>query len=391
MLKNSKPKLFLKKLALLLSSLLASQTYANSDLARIAEPHHQLVTHTFSQAPLGLTPAQIKLAYGFANLPFAGEGQTIAIIAAYDNPNAEANLGVFNTTFNLPECTTANGCFKKIYATTQPTGSTAWGLQINLAVQWAHAIAPRAKILLVEAADATLESLFKAIDVAKQNGATVASIGWGTEEFSNENTMDATFNVPDTTFVVSTGNTGTGTTYPAVSPYVIAVGGTKLTSDAAGNYLGEVAWSGSGGGLSLYEPQPPFQANFPIPNNPNAKRGIPDVSYNADQNAAYAVYDNYGLSGWVTAGGTSVGAAQWAAFIAIIKSGSHKKLTGLNVLLYNAAKQRYNLTYNDIVTGVNGSCGYYCTARPGYDYVTGLGTPQAQYLAYEVIYNGLKK
>jgi len=371
----------INKHALLFSSILLIALNAQAELspedgARIVHPPYRIKPNTPSFAPSGYSPQQMQKAYGLAGITNQGAGQIIGIVDAYDNPNIESDLGVFSSTFNLPACTTANGCFKKIYAAgTQPAGDPGWGTEIALDVEWAHAIAPQAKILLVEAADASFNSLIQAINVAIQNGATVVSMSWGGSEFSGQNQIDPTFNVPGVTFTASSGDWGTGVIYPSSSPYVIAVGGTTLNLDSSGNWLSETAWTGSGGGVSAYETVPSYQSGLPIPNNPNNMRGVPDVSYNADPNTGVSVYDTYGQGGWMVVGGTSAGAPQWAAIIAIVKSVSQHSLTGLNASLYTLGKQHYSQMYHDITSGTNGSCGYYCTAQVGYDYVTGLGSP----------------
>ena len=371
------------KKILFLSLLMSAQlSYANT---KVSAQISFIANESYMVA--GLTPAQINRAYGTQNLYFHGEGQTIAIVMPYDNPNAETDLATFNSNLNLPDCTTDNGCFKKILAPGAGTPNVNWGVASSISVEWAHAIAPGAYVMLVEAKDNSFASLFAAVQVAIQQGATVVAMPWGSGEFASETTYDSNFTNLNVVFVAPAGSAGNGTTYPAVAPNVIAVGGTTLTTDIDGNYLAEVAWSASGGGLSLYEAQPSYQANFPIPNNPNAKRGTPDVAYAADRGTGFAAYATYGASGWIVVGGTGVGAVQWAGIFATIKSGSHKPIVNMPALLYTAAKNRYTTVFNQITSGTNGNCGFYCTAQAGYNYVTGLGTPQVQYLAYEVIYS----
>lgn len=368
----------LKLLTFIIISGLSLSAHALPNVAIKVHPPHRIKSHTSPSHFSGFTPQQMQLAYGFSQIPQQGEGQIIAIIDAYDNPNAEADLAVFNETFSLPACTTENGCFTKVYANgSPPPGDSGWGTEISLDIQWAHAIAPKAKILLVEAGDAYLNSLFKAIAVAVQKGASVISMSWGGNEFPEQTQFDAHFNIPNVSFIAASGDYGTGTIYPSTSPYVIAVGGTSLFTDAAGNYQSEKAWDGSGGGLSDYETEPNYQTNFPLPKNPSKVRGVPDVAYNADPDTGVSVYDSYGEGGWIVVGGTSAGAPQWAALIAIAKSATSQQIDVSNTTLYNAAKKNYALNYNDVTTGSNGSCGYYCDARKGYDYVTGIGSPKS--------------
>jgi subtilase family serine protease len=372
----------------ILLAMFSGQAFSLPQVSIIAHPPHRIKLNVPTAFPSGYSPAQMKKGYGIATLRYTGAGQTIAIIDAFDNPNAEADLNVFNTTFGLPLCTTANGCFTKIYASgTPPVGDVDWGVEISLDVQWAHAIAPGAKILLVEAADNGFNSLFDAINVAIQRGATVISMSWGGSEFSDETAFDQTFSAPGIAFTASSGDWGTGVIYPAASPHVLAVGGTTLVLDATGQRGSEVAWSGSGGGLSTVEQEPNYQINLPLPQNPSHLRGVPDVAYNADPNTGVSVYDSYGESGWLIMGGTSAGAPQWAGFIALAKSGASTNIVNINNHLYRYARRDYSYYYHDITSGSNGSCGYYCNAQVGYDYVTGLGSPRGYNLITTLVQN----
>jgi subtilase family serine protease len=332
--------------------------------------------------PTGFSPAQVRHFYGFDQITNQGAGQTIAIVDAFDDPNIESDLAVFSNQFGLPACTTANGCFKKIYASgSQPRKDAGWGLEIALDVEWAHAIAPAARIVLVEAATNSFVNLIQAVDVAVASGASAVSMSFGGSEFSSQTTYDPHFNHLGVTFTASSGDSGSGVEYPAASPYVVAVGGTTIqTMDSSGAYGSETAWSGSGGGQSAFELAPPYQANFGIISN--NKRGVPDVAYGADPNTGFPVYDSFryqGQAGWFQVGGTSAGAPQWAALIAIANSmrvaASKGALTGAQTALYNTSA--YAANFHDITTGSNGSCGTLCNAGAGYDFVTGLGSPKA--------------
>jgi len=346
----------------------------------------------------GYTPAQIKRGYGFDKIANQGDGQTIAIVDAFDDPNIEADLGVFDQTFNLRACTKDNGCFKKVLASHPVTPDAAtlsiWAFETALDVEWAHAIAPKANIVLVESDTDTLDSLLAAVDVAlkPKYNVSVVSMSWGGDEFATElTTEDWHFVGSHVTFFAAAGDSGHASRYPAASPYVMSVGGTTLHLDQDGNYLDEKAWNGSGGGLSLFEPEPQFQIAYPIPNDPTHKRGIPDVAYVGNPNTGVAIYDTIPLcfsatdceTGWFETGGTSVGPPQWAALVAIANSkrssGGKLALTGSAGVLYDAADDENN-DYTDIAKGRNGTCGALCKSKPGYDYVTGLGTPQADNL-----------
>ncbi|CEG56923.1 S53 family peptidase [Legionella fallonii] len=343
-------------------------------------------------APSGLTPHQVSNAYGFSAISAQGKGQTIAIVDAFDDPRIEADLAVFNKQFGLPACTTKNGCFKKVYAKKKkPPTDAGWSGEIALDVEWAHAMAPQAKIILVEAASDSMEDLYQAVQVAVQSGANVVSMSWGAGEFSEQTDYDKLFNNPKVTFTASSGDSGAGTIYPAASPYVLAVGGTTLSTDSYGNYQGETAWSGSGGGVSSVEAWPAYQSGLPIPQSSNM-RGVPDVAYNADPQSGFSVYSSVpgdGGTGWQVVGGTSAGAPQWAALVAVANSAINGNIGGnLNTLLYTLAHPttgNYNHFFNDVTSGSNGDCDYFCSAQEGYDYVTGLGSPEVTNLINELM------
>ncbi len=368
-------------LLLLSSSLVVNGAFASKSPKEIDTHPPIHVKKSGTVAPTGLLPIQIAHAYGFDKLSCygsqaCGSGQTIAIVDAYNDPNIESDLATFDTQFGLPPCTTANGCFTKATPQGLPVGNTGWALEESLDVEWAHAIAPGAKIILVEAKNSFLSSLLNAVDyAASQPNVHQVSMSWGGSEFSGESSYDYHFSVSGVSFTASSGDSGTGTIYPSASPYVVGVGGTTLNVDSSGNVNSETAWSGSGGGVSSYESAPSYQSGF----NSNSGRGIPDVSYDADPNTGVPVYDSYGYGGWNQVGGTSVGAPQWAAISAIVNSGGGQLSSvsfGTNTALYKAATgSAYSANYRDIISGSNGACGTLCTAGVGYDFVTGLGSP----------------
>jgi subtilase family serine protease len=352
-------------------------------------PHffvHQAAGASLSNPPSSaFVPSQIRHAYGFDQVANQGAGQIIGIVDAYDDANAEADLGVFSAKFGLPACTTGNGCFTKLYETSRkPAANANWAIEISLDLQWAHAIAPQAKIILVEASTNNLSDLIASVDVAVKHGASAVSMSWTSGEISSERNLDNHFVASGVTFLAASGDTGFGVAYPAASPDVVAVGGTSLALDASGNYASETAWSGSGGGQSAYEYEPLVQSQFPIPDDSRGKRGLPDVSYNANPGTGYAIYDSIGISGasgWFQVGGTSAATPQWAALVAIANSMrvAQRKahLTSTNGALYTTAKTGMTANFHPVTVGNNGSCGQLCSALTGYDYVSGLGTPQA--------------
>lgn len=370
--------------ALLFAALpVAAQSAGEPDLTQLYAypPLHRVMT-PFA-GPTGYRPGQMKVAYGFNLVSAKGKGQTIAIVDAFDDPTAEADLATFSTQFGLPACTTANGCFQLVYQTgsTPPADTSGWSNEVAIDTQWAHAIAPAAKIMLVEANSNSFADLLAAVGVAVSHGATIVSMSFGGSEFSTETSMDATFNVPGVTFVASSGDSGHTAQYPAASPFVVAVGGTHLVINAStGAWVSETAWSGSGGGYSRYETEPAYQNAV----QSSGHRGVPDVSYDADPNTGVPSYNSHAcascFTGWGQWGGTSIGAPQWAALFAISNSQRVAKgrptLTMPQTKLYPAAEA----AYHDITSGTNGSCGANCTAVAGYDLVTGVGSPQANLL-----------
>ena len=317
-------------------------------------------------ATTGLTPARVKTAYGLKEVS-TGSG-TVAIIDAYDAPTIESDLGVFDRHFSLKTCTTSDGCLEKHKMSTTVAASADWSTEVSLDVEWAHAIAPGAKILLVEATSASRTSLLKAVDYARERSDVVAiSMSWGGDEFATESHYDYHFASPSgASFFASAGDDGHGASWPATSPRVIAVGGTTLNLSSSGRVDSETAWSGSGGGVSAYLSEPDYQSNYGL--NSGGHRAVPDVSYDADPNTGYPVYDSTvsnGTVGWFVVGGTSAGAPQWAALKSIDPA------IGLTQLYADATTG----SFRDISSGSNGSCGTDCRAAKGYDYVTGLGSP----------------
>jgi subtilase family serine protease len=318
----------------------------------------------FASVPTGLTPAAIKSAYNFPTSSTAGEGQTIAIVDAYNAPKIESDLGVFSQQYDLPPCTTANECFKKVDqtgGTRYPRTDAGWALEISLDVEWAHAVAPGAKILLVEARSNSFANLLAAEDYAKAHAQYVSN-SWGASEFTGETNYDAHFVQSGVSFFVSSGDSGLPADYPSSSPNVISVGGTTLT-DIGSPSFGETGWSGSGGGCSLYEAAPSAQSNFGEYGQLGClgKRATPDVSLDADPASGVSVYDTtsyYGRTGWFTVGGTSASAPMWAA-----------RSAAAGVPVDSAYVYGANIAFRDIVSGDNGA-----TCLAGTDLVTGRGS-----------------
>jgi hypothetical protein len=319
-----------------------------------------------SVAPTGLGPATIRSVYGFASDGTAGAGQTIAIVDAYDDPSAESDLNVFSSQYGLPACTTANGCFRKVNqsgGSSYPRSNSGWALEISLDVQWAHAIAPGAKILLVEASSNSFSNLLAAEDYAKSHAQYVSN-SWGGSESSGESGYDSHFSQSGVSFFVSAGDSGLPAEYPSASPKVISVGGTTLSFNSDGSLKSETGWSSGGGGCSAYETATAAQASFDQYGQVgcNGKRATPDVALDADPNSGVSVYDStsyYGQRGWWTVGGTSASSPMWAAAAAD---------TGTLVdaaAVYNGD----GINFRDITVGSNGAA---CLV--GFDLCSGRGS-----------------
>jgi hypothetical protein len=329
-------------------------------------------------APAGLSPAQIRHAYGFDAVGGNGAGQTIAIVDAYDDPNVASDLYTFDRQFGLPDPS-----FSKVMMLSAkgdlPAADRGWASEIALDVEWAHAIAPAANILLVEANTSSYTDMLAAVDYARNcYGVSVVSMSWGGGEFGSETSCDTHFTTPaghaNVTFVASSGDDGAGVSYPAASPNVLAVGGTSLTLKS-GNYSSESAWSGSGGGVSRAEPEPSWQRSL----QSYGTRTVPDVAFDANPSTGVSVYDSYGSGGWAVYGGTSISAPQWAGLIAIVNQGRATPLKNAISDLYSLAKTSPG-DFHDISSGSNG---YRVTT--GYDLATGLGSPVANKLIADLI------
>jgi hypothetical protein len=367
---------------------LETRALPSAGLTGVAEP---AVTFPFPTG--GYTPYQIRHAYGFdaiklvngkTTVPGTGAGQTIAIIDAYNDPQIVNDLAVFDSAYGLP----APPKFTRVGQTggALPTQQNdGWADETSLDVEWAHALAPAASILLVETNTNAFTDLFTGVKFAdKQAGVSVVSMSFGGPEFTGENTFDSTFITPaghgGVTFVVSSGDDGAPGEYPAYSPNVLAVGGTSLNLNAAGAYASETGWGsgaanqeGSGGGQSVMELEPSYQLGV----QHSTRRQNPDVSFDANPNTGVPIYDTHGISGqtgWFQFGGTSFAAPSWAALLAIANQGralAHKA----SLLNQQAMGTLYALPeadFHDITVGNNGF-----PAKVGYDLVTGRGSPKA--------------
>jgi hypothetical protein len=321
----------------------------------VAYPMH-ISPSAGSSFPIGYNVNQMRTAYNLPSL--GGVGTVIAIVVAFDTPNILDYFNIFSGNYNLPDNTSGNFFVHKMAQSMQSDSS--WSLEACLDVEWAHAIAPNATILLVEAVAATNTALLSAVDYAtRQPGVVAVSMSWGGEEFSGETnySYESHFSKPGITFFASSGDDGSTVMWPAASANVVSVGGTTLNLNPDGTVISETAWRNSSGGLSSYTAMPGYQANYGLT---FYNRAVPDVSYNGNPSTGVPVYNGT----WWKIGGTSAGAPQWAAIHAL-------GLSATNNNLYSRAKTTYSSYFRDITQGSN----YVNSTASGYDLVTGLGSP----------------
>ncbi len=365
------------------------------------------------------TPAQIRAAYDLPALPAAavqmsaaqraqlGAGQTIYIVNAMHNPNVAAELAAFNQRFGLPACTVrplaatlalpmpvaaaSAGCeLSVVYSTaagaltsTVPAYDSGWATEIALDVQWAHATAPLARIVLIEAADASVNSLLGGIKLANAMGPGVVSMSFGAAEGNWTASVDSAFAAANMTYLAATGDSGAAVSWPSVSSKVLAVGGTTLTWTGSGA-RSEAGWSGTGGGTSAYVATPAYQNNTVPGVGMPLHRVVADVAFNADPASGQFVAvmaPGSSTVSWVSAGGTSLSTPQWAGLVTVANAqralAAKAALGGAHTVLYGqigAVPGYYASAFADVVRGANGTCGS-CVAKTGHDTLAGLGTP----------------
>jgi hypothetical protein len=350
-------------------------------------------------AQSGYDATVVRHAYGFDSVRLpngnsaTGAGQTIAIVDAYNDPNVFSDLQVFDKQFNLPDPSFAtldeNGGHNLPGSPPPPSGGQgSWATETVMDVELAHLIAPGAAILLVEARSSNTQDLYTAVTTAaKQPGVSAVSMSWGSPEAAGEAQFDSDLTTPanhnGVTFVAASGDNG-AVQYPAASPNVLGVGGTTLTLVNSA-YSSETAWMqsagsntwSSGGGTSQFEARPSYQNG--VGTGPN--RTVPDVALDAATSSGPSIYDSFVEQGWAAGDGTSAAAPMWAGFLALINQG--RAVQGLGSLdgrsqtlptIYQVAAA----DFHDITTGANQD---HISAGPGYDQVTGRGTPNAQQLA----------
>jgi PKD repeat protein len=315
---------------------------------------------TVVSSPTGLAPNTIDGVYGFAGSAAVGTGETVALVDAYNDPNASSDLATFDAKYGLP----GPPSFSQVSQTgtsSLPATNASWDLEISLDIEWAHAMAPGAKILLVEATSNSLANLLAAERYASAHAQFVSN-SWGSSEFSGETSDDTYFETPGVEFFAAAGDSASELLWPSTSPHVLSIGGTSLTLTSGNTLAQEPAWSDGGGGCSGYETASPQQVTGSV--NCGGKRATPDISLDADPNSGVSVYDSVtydSQSGWWTVGGTSASTAMIAGEAAANAS------TTLNAATIYASAPSIEL--RDIISGSNGH-----PAVTGYDLATGLGS-----------------
>ncbi len=383
--------------------------------------HEGLVKKSTTRRPVVYNPAQIRAAYGLPPVPAdmsnltaeqaasLGAGQTIYVIGAFDNPSLVNDLNAFSKNFNLPSCAEVklpavvrplaaapNRCTVSVVHSTAGAGlsdkkpgyDVTWALESALDVQWAHAIAPLARKVVIQARNALVGSLADAVRVANGFGPGVVSMSFVAKEASFVKGSESIFAQPNMTYLAAAGDYGYQANWPAVSPSVISVGGTSLNSySAAGR--NETVWKGTGGGFSSQFPMPTWQSSLKfVTSAPKTRVGV-DLSFNADPyTGQYTAFTKLGAKTpkWYTMGGTSIGTPQVAGIVAVINAQRallgkqpvgkfHQNLyTDFGLGLGASAK-----SFNDITSGANGVCAL-CVAQYSYDVPSGWGTPNADRL-----------
>ena len=325
-------------------------------LALVRTDIHGLIS---PDTPAGYSPSDLQTAYNLTKYSSSkGSGETVAVVDAYDDPDAASNLAIYRSAYRLSKCTASNGCFTKKAFTLQ--GNSGWGEEESVDLDMVSAICPKCKILLVEAANNDIGSLASAEKYATARADYVTN-SWSGNEGSR--TYDDDFNVSGVAITAATGDDGYKTTaqWPAILPTVTAVGGTTLSSYKPRE---ETAWSGAGSGCSHVYAKPSFQRDL---NTGCSDRAEADTSADANPNTGVAVYDTDGESGWLVFGGTSVAAPIIASVFALAGNRANNNDTHL---------YGHKSRLNDVKSGQNGNCGKpLCEAGPGWDGPTGLGTP----------------
>jgi subtilase family serine protease len=319
----------------------------------------------------GYGPSSLQSAYKLTSDSAAdGSGKTVAVVDAFDDPRAQADLNTYRKAWGLPAC--GSGCFKKVNQNGQTSplpkaaGSTGWDVEESLDFQMVSAICPKCHILLVEASSASITNLGIAVNTAVKLGAVAVSNSYGQNESASDPTYDTKYyKHPGVAVTVSAGDSGYGVGYPAASQYVTSVGGTSLSKSSSSRGWTESVWSGTGSGCSKDDAKPSWQHDTGC-----KKRTDNDTSAVANPNTGVAIYDSYSQGGWLEVGGTSVSSPIVASVFAL--AGKPAAGTYPSSYIYQHTSNLF-----DVTSGSNGSCSpaYLCHAEKGYDGPTGWGTP----------------
>ena len=328
--------------------------------------------------PTGLTPSQIATAYNFPTLAntgvVPGTGETIAIVDAYDDPAIASDVATFDAQFALPAlpvCTSSStgACLAKVDqygGTSYPPTNPGWSIETSLDVEWVHAVAPGARILLVEASTAYLNDFLYAERYAGDHALYVSN-SWGEPEFSGETSYDRNFHHHGVSYFAAAGDNGLNPEYPSSSKYVVSVGGTTLTLASDGSISSETGWTYGGGGCSAYESAVHDQSNYPSYAQVSCagQRATPDLSYVGDPNTGVPIYDSQATTpGWLTVGGTSVSTA-----IAAARGADSGVVVDASFLYGQTATATARATFRDVTQGGNAA-----GCLVGYDLCSGLGS-----------------
>jgi kumamolisin len=366
-----------------------AQIAAASASGLTARPHRgrpQFESTATPTPPPFETPASLACVYrlaqplvpgcpvlGTSAAPTGGSG-VIVIVDAFDNPPAVADLNVFSRRFGLPECNSSNRCFSKVYATgVKPPPDGLWAQSASVVTEYAHAFAPQAQIVLVEAASSAIEDMWFAVGVANtilaSHGGGQMILPFSILEEADETTFDSFFTTPGVIYI--SGNEGSLGIfdYPATSPNVIALGGTGFVRDADGNFVREEATTFWAGGRSLYEARPSYQDG--IAGNVRNSRGIPDAAFAGDPITGAILYYTSvsvdGFVGWIYEGNVGVGEAGWAGIIN--RANSHAANTQAELTKFYGSIGDKSV-FRDITKGQ----AFGISAGLGWDFLTGVGT-----------------
>lgn len=334
------------------------------------------------------TPGSIACIYGLTQsvpgcriqdattVPTGGWGAIGIVDYGYDS-TLEPDLLVFSQKYGLPACTLANGCLTYIYVTNsggQPGPPPDGGVEEHIDVEWAHAMAPNAKLIVVLGdSSKPLTDLIDAASTAVANaGGGEVSISYGQAEYNGETNNDSHFLTPGIVYFVSAGDSGAPAKYPSASPNVVSAGGTEILRDAQGNFVEEDLWNANGklgsGGPSLYESRPSYQNS--VQKIVGTQRGTPDISFAAYSLALYSTNPDSSCNGWCYAFGTSISAPGLAGII----NSANQRLTSSDselTMIYNLAIKHGNDYWHNITVGNNGYPSF-----KGYNFCNGIGTPQ---------------